>query len=51
MVRGKRDRTTVADVESQRPAELVERQFRASVPNRLWVADLTYVKTHSGWSS
>ncbi len=27
------------------------RQFRAPAPNRLWVADLTYVKTktHSGW--
>jgi len=22
---------------------------RAPAPNRLWVADLTYVKTHSGW--
>ena len=31
------------------PADLVERQFRAPAPNRLWVADLTYVKTHSGW--
>ena len=49
VVRGKTVRTTVADVASQRPADLVERQFRASAPNRLWVADLTYVKTHSGW--
>jgi transposase InsO family protein len=49
VVRGKTIRTTVADVESARPADLVERQFRASAPNRLWVADLTYVKTHSGW--
>ncbi|HZA86623.1 MAG TPA: IS3 family transposase, partial [Acidimicrobiales bacterium] len=32
-----------------RPADLVERQFRAPAPNRLWVADLTYVKSHSGW--
>ena len=31
------------------PADLVARQFRAPAPNRLWVADLTYVKTHSGW--
>jgi transposase InsO family protein len=23
--------------------------FFASAPNRLWVADLTYVKTNSGW--
>ncbi|HSH60277.1 MAG TPA: DDE-type integrase/transposase/recombinase [Acidimicrobiales bacterium] len=28
---------------------MVERQFRAPAPNRLWVADLTYVKTHTGW--
>ena len=49
VVRGKTVRTTVADVESERPADLVERRFRASAPNRLWVADLTYVKTHSGW--
>ena len=32
-----------------RPADLVEREFRAPAPNRLWVADLTYVKTHAGW--
>ncbi len=32
-----------------RPADLVDRQFVADRPNRLWVADLTYVKTHAGW--
>jgi putative transposase len=32
-----------------RPSDLVKRQFRATAPNRLWVADLTYVKTHAGW--
>jgi len=32
-----------------RPADLVERKFAAPAPNRLWVADLTYVKTHIGW--
>jgi putative transposase len=42
-------RTTEADDRLERPADLVERQFRAPAPNRLWVADLTYVKTHSGW--
>src|SRR5436853_212954 len=31
------------------PADLVKRQFHASTPNALWVADLTYVRTHSGW--
>ena len=42
-------RTTDGDDRLDRPADLVERQFRAPAPNRLWVADLTYVKTHSGW--
>ncbi|MDH4119631.1 MAG: IS3 family transposase [Acidimicrobiia bacterium] len=42
-------RTTEADESLGRPADLVERRFRAPAPNRLWVADLTYVKTHSGW--
>lgn len=42
-------RTTIADDQLVRPRDLVDRQFRAVAPNRLWVADLTYVKTHSGW--
>ena len=41
--------TTLADDRQHRPADLVERRFRAPAPNRLWVADLTYVKTHTGW--
>jgi putative transposase len=41
--------TTVGDDRLERPADLVERQFRAPAPNRLWVADLTYVKTFAGW--
>jgi putative transposase len=41
--------TTVADEIQHRPSDLVDRQFVAAAPNRLWVADLTYVKTHSGW--
>ena len=50
VVRGKSGvRTTVADELDNRPLDLVGRQFRAPAPNRLWVADLTYVKTHSGW--
>ena len=42
-------RTTWPDETQHRPADLVERRFKARRPNRLWVADLTYVKTHSGW--
>jgi putative transposase len=49
VVRGKTVRTTVADEGSSRPADLVARRFRADAPNRLWVADLTYVRTFAGW--
>ena len=50
VVRGKRSiRTTLADETAERPIDLVARRFGAAAPNRLWVADLTYVKTHSGW--
>jgi putative transposase len=42
-------RTTVADEAQHRPADLVNRQFVADRPNRLWVADLTYVRTFTGW--
>jgi putative transposase len=50
VVRGKpRVRTTVPATAAVRPADLVHRQFHAAVPNTLWVADLTYVKTQSGW--
>lgn len=42
-------RTTDGDDTLERPADLVERDFSAQAPNRLWVADLTYVKTHTGW--
>ena len=48
-VRGKRVWTTVADESAARPADLVERNFTADRPNRLWVADLTYVATWSGF--
>ena len=41
--------TTITDDTQARPSDLVDRQFVAPAPNRLWVADLTYVKTHTGW--
>jgi putative transposase len=46
--RGKRRRTTIADGQVARPADLVDRDFSAVAPNRLWVADFTYVMTWSG---
>jgi putative transposase len=41
--------TTNSDHGFARPADLVDRDFRAPAPNRLWVADITYVRTHAGW--
>jgi hypothetical protein len=40
-------RTTIADPTAARAADLVHRQFAPPAPNRLWVADLTYVSTWS----
>jgi transposase InsO family protein len=47
--RGKKVFTTIPDETIPRPGDLVERDFTASVPNRKWVADLTYVRTWSGF--
>ena len=47
--RGKRHRTTIPHEGASRPADLVERDFSAERPNQLWVADLTYVTTWSGF--
>jgi putative transposase len=48
-MRGKVRRTTIPSELSPRPADLVERVFVAPAPNRLWVADITYVSTWSGF--
>ena len=51
MRRDKTRKTTMSEgAQTQRPADLVERQFVAGAPNQLWVADLTYVRTHAGWT-
>ena len=47
-VRGKVWRTTFPSEAGRRPADLVDRKFEAAAPNRLWVADLTYVSTWAG---
>ena len=41
--------TTRADAAAARPADLVDRQFAATRPNQLWVADFTYVATWRGF--
>lgn len=48
-VRGKTFKTTIADPGADRPADLVHREFKATRPNELWVADLTYVATWRGF--
>ena len=47
--RGKPHKTTTPGADAPRPADLVERDFSATRPNQLWVADLTYVATWSGF--
>ncbi len=47
--RGKPVFTTITDPAPQRPADLVNRRFQASAPNRLWVADITFVRTWQGF--
>jgi transposase InsO family protein len=49
-VRGARKRTTVPADGLARPADLVDRQFRAERPNQLWIADITYIATWSGFA-
>ena len=49
VVRGKTKRTTIPAATGDRPGDLVRRRFSAPAPNRLWVADLTYVPTWAGF--
>jgi putative transposase len=41
--------TTQSQPDTQRPADLVERDFTATRPNQLWVSDFTYVATWRGF--
>jgi len=46
--RGRQHRTTIPDPSAARAADLVQRRFTPERPDRLWVADFTYVATWSG---
>ena len=48
--RGRSVRTTVPDTAAERAADLVNRRFAADRPNRLWVCDLTYLRTWAGFA-
>jgi len=49
VVRGRTCRTTIADTNADHSPDLVKRNFTATRPNQLWVADLTYVATWAGF--
>ncbi len=49
VVRGRRCKTTIPDAVAEHPRDLVDRDFTATRPNQLWVADLTYVATWQGF--
>lgn len=49
VIRGKAVRTTQADKAVPCPLDRVNRQFRATRPNQLWVSDFTYVSTWQGF--
>lgn len=48
-IRGRKFKTTIPDETAPRPADLVQRNFTATRPNQLWVADFTYVATWKGF--
>ena len=48
--RGKKKKTTKPDPGADRHPDLVGRNFKADAPDRLWVSDLTYVATWSGFA-
>jgi putative transposase len=49
VVRGAKRRTTIRRDQTDYPEDLVKRQFNATRPNELWVADFTYVATWTGF--
>ena len=49
VIRGKPVRTTSSDKATPCPLDHVNRQFKATAPNRLWVSDYTYVATWKGF--
>lgn len=47
--RRKSTRTTICNGDVSAVSDLVKRDFTASGPNRLWVADITYIATWAGF--
>ncbi len=49
VLRGKDHRTTIPGKDGKRAGDLVDRDFTAPCPNRVWVADFTYCRTWAGF--
>ena len=49
ITRAKGPRTTIGGTGPDTRPDLVERDFTARAPDQLWVADITYIRTFSGW--
>jgi len=47
--RRRKKRTTIRDTQARPATDLVERDFTADAPDRLWVADITYIPTWAGF--
>lgn len=47
--RSKGIRTTIPSADGIRAGDLLNRNFRAEEPNRVWVTDFTYCRTWAGW--
>ncbi|MFF0495654.1 DDE-type integrase/transposase/recombinase [Nocardia aobensis] len=50
IVRGRKLRTTIPAKDGIRAGDRLNRDFSAAAPNRVWVADFTYVSTWTGWA-
>jgi putative transposase len=50
VVRGRKQRTTIPAKDGVRAADRLNRDFTATAPNLVWVADFTYVSTWTGWA-
>jgi putative transposase len=48
--RGKAHRTTIPGKDGKRAGDLLDRDFTAQAPNRVWIADFTYVRTWAGFA-
>jgi len=49
VLRGKDKKTTIPSTNTSCSHDLVKRDFKPTFPNRLWVADITYVRTFLGF--